>query len=161
MTSIKNIISEIRRLADELDYQVYPPVVFPTSLYTYDFGRKIAIAPESFWLQYKAFVELADGFHIDGYYLYGINNHADYKNDLFTFNGFLTNIANEMPSMMIEDDFYCIEFGVSSLDTFTYDVRTNKWESRDRQQHQNLFISCDTLAEFLQAVIDEIRQQEE
>ncbi|GLR09506.1 hypothetical protein GCM10007905_22260 [Mixta theicola] len=62
---------------------------------------------------------------------------------------------------MIEDDFYCIEISGSSLDTYTYDVRTNKWESRDRQQYQNLFISCDTLADFLQAVLDDIRQPEE
>lgn len=157
----KSIIDRLKQIVIEHDEKLAPAVIFPETLYDYDFGRKIGKAPHSFWQQYKDFVEHIDGINIDGCRIYSIENHFNYKNDLFTFNGFLTSIANETPSIMIEDDFYCIEFGASSLDTYTYDVRTHKWESRDRQQYQNLFISCDTLAEFLQAVIDDICQQEE
>ncbi|MCF2965772.1 hypothetical protein LXP63_21495, partial [Yersinia pestis subsp. pestis] len=38
--------------------------------------------------QYKALVELADGFDLDGFRMYGIEKHGDYENDLFTYNGY-------------------------------------------------------------------------
>ena len=160
MSINKNIINQFKQLVLENDEKLAPAVVFPDVLYEYDFGRKIGKAPRTFWNQYKNFVEHIDGINIDGCTIYGIENHFHYENDLFTFNGFLTKIACEAPNLMIEEDLYCIEIGGSSLDDYAYDVRTNKWESRDKQQYLNLFISCDTLAEFLQAVLDDIHQQE-
>lgn len=155
-----NIINQLKQLIIKRREKVTPAVVFPDELYDYNFGRKIGKTPRLFWEQYKNFVERLDGINIDGCIIYGIKNHFDYKNDLFTFNEFLTKIASDFPGLMIEENFYCIEIGSSSLDTYTYDTRTNKWESRDKQQYQNLFISCDTLAKFLQAVLDDIRQAE-
>ncbi|ARJ43834.1 hypothetical protein B1H58_18460 [Pantoea alhagi] len=160
MVISNNLINQLKQLVMENDERLAPAIVFPDDLYDYNFGRKIGKAPRLFWEQYKNFVEHMDGINIDGCRIYGIENHFNYENDLFTFNGFLTKIACEAPDTMIAEDFYCIEIGGSSLDTYTYDIRSNKWESRDQQQYQNLFISCDTLAEFLQAVLDDIRQHE-
>lgn len=158
MTEIENVVFEFRKTAEQLDYVVYEPVQFPESLYLYDFGRKVGVAPLTFWEQYKAFVKLADGFHIDGVYIYGIEDHADYENNLFSYNNALADIYNEAPGLLIEEMQYCIEFGSSSLDTFYYDVKTNKWESRDRFQYDNLFITSNTLTEFLDAVLVDIRK---
>lgn len=59
---------------------------------------------------------------------------------------------------MDDESRYCIEIGSSSLDTYTYDVRDGKWESRDRVQYDNLFISCSNLIDFLAAILAEIRE---
>ncbi|QKJ87658.1 hypothetical protein PMPD1_2719 [Paramixta manurensis] len=157
MIEMYKIVEELILLSKKHEYDIYPPVTFPEDLYSYNFGRSIGTAPRTFWLQYKAFVELADGFHMNGYYLYGIDNHDYYENDLFSYNTELRRISENASSLMSEDDNYLIQIGASSLDTFTYDVRNGKWQSRDRFQYDNLFISCDTLAEFLAAVLADIQ----
>lgn len=66
MTEIEGVVLEFRKTAEQLDYEVYAPVLFPESLYLYDFGKKVGVAPLTFWEKYKEFVKLADGFYIDG-----------------------------------------------------------------------------------------------
>ncbi|AHK19695.1 MULTISPECIES: YrhA family protein [Yersinia pseudotuberculosis complex] len=158
MTQLNNIVDELNSLALKLEYDVLPPAVFPSSLYEYDFELKIGKAPQEFWDQYKALVELADGFDLDGFRIYGIEKHGDYENDLFTYNGYKARLDKEAPSLMSDESRYCIEIGSSSLDTYTYDVRYGKWESRDRVQYDNLFISCSNLIDFLAAILAEIRE---
>lgn len=74
MTQLNNIVDELNSLTLKLEYDVLPPVVFPSSLYEYDFQLKIGKAPREFWDQYKALVEFADGFDLDGFRIYGIEN---------------------------------------------------------------------------------------
>ncbi|MDU4943574.1 MAG: YrhA family protein [Mixta calida] len=158
--SIIMIVNEWKEHAQMMGEELAPAVEFPHQLFNYNFGREIGKAPEIFWQNYKAFVEQMDGFNIDGYCIYGISSYFDYHNDLFYFNNIINDIDKNAPSIMFEESKYCIQFGSSPLDYYTYDIRTHKWESRDMQNHNNLFISCDTLAEFLQAVLNDIRQTE-
>ncbi|SQJ23015.1 Uncharacterised protein [Serratia rubidaea] len=157
MMIMKDIVDEIKILASQYEEELPCGVDFDTSIYGYDFEGKIQVAPKEFWRQYREFVELLDGFDIDGFCIFGIKSHFEHGRVILDYNRKNTEIAKNSPALTFDDYQYCIIFGDSSMDIYTYDVRTNKWESRDRFQYDNLFISCDTLTEFLMALIPEIR----
>ncbi|MDK1705309.1 YrhA family protein [Serratia rubidaea] len=157
MMIMKDVVDEIKILASQYEEVIPDGIDFDSSIYNYDFEAKIGKAPRSFWEQYREFVELLDGFDIDGFYVFGLKNHFGYENNIFHFNQKNSEIAKDAPALTFDEYQYCILFGGSSLDIYTYDVRTKKWESRDRFQYDNLFISCNTLTEFLIALTSEIK----
>lgn len=157
MKNMSDIVKELQELAELLEYPVYPG--FTANLPHYDFGRKIGSQQHDFWVQYGQFIRLMDGFQIDGIRIYGLENHGKSKyNRLIEYNDELTLISQKAPNAYVESYDHLIVIGNNGTDTFVYDVRTQKWDMRDRIAIDESYESHDTFESFLSSVVKTIQE---
>ncbi|AHK18292.1 YrhA family protein [Yersinia similis] len=152
---MRNIVDDLSRVGKILGYMIHPK--FTGHVEQHDFGRGIGAVQPDFGDQYLEFVSLMDGFIIDGYSVYGLSNYDEVHNELFEYNDEQTNILREAPELVVDEINYLIFIGSTGTDSFVYDVRTHKWEVRDRIAIDEAYESFDSLVEFLAAQLARIK----
>ncbi|KGT89442.1 hypothetical protein NG99_19095 [Erwinia typographi] len=144
MTNLEKAVCEFNCISKSMGYEITPP--YTGEFIQYDFGRGIEHGQSDFWHQYYAFVSISNGLFADGHTFYGVNDSGDPETGkLIEFNQALEVMGLEDESMMGR-----IVIGGNNTDTFYYDTRSGKWESCDRIGTNNIWESCDTLAQLIE-----------
>ncbi|MCR1567950.1 MAG: YrhA family protein [Mixta sp.] len=90
---------------------------------------------------------MSNGLSADGHTCYGLST-ASNEPGLIEFNDALNTPGFEFDGMHGR-----IVIGENNTDTLYYDTVTKRWESCDRIGTENVWESCDTLAELIEAKI--------
>ncbi len=144
MSSLTLAVNEFNRLSEELGYDINPP--YKGTLPTHDFGCGITQLAQ-FWLQYNELLRISNGLSADGHTCYGLST-ASNEPGLIEFNDALNTPGFEFDGMHGR-----IVIGENNTDTLYYDTVTKRWESCDRIGTENVWESCDTLAELIETKI--------
>ena len=144
MSSLTLAVNEFNRLSEEPGYDINPP--YQGTLPAHAFGRGITQLAQ-FWLQYNELLRISNGLFADGHAFYGLST-ASNEPGLIEFNDALNTLGFEFDGMHGR-----IVIGENNTDTLYYDTVTKRWGSCDRIGTENVWESCDTLAELIETQI--------
>ena len=149
MSRLTLAVNKFNRLSEEMGYEIPPP--YKGAIPAHDFGRGITQLAQ-FWLQYDELLRISNGLFADGHTFYGLSIDSN-DPGLIEFNDALNTAGFEFEGMQGR-----IVIGENNTDTLYYDTVTKRWESCDRIGTENVWESCDTLAELIEAQIEMLKE---